>query len=225
MKMQFRDANLIDCEPLLVYTIVCNLFETYLYPFAGVGSQIYAFLHPLWPADPSALAGVPATPIRAIGIGGRCVAALQCCPVQAISGNFNVGVIIIALQVEPGSKLKCRSPASQPGQIKAAGQCTVHIVVTIAPPFIPCLVRIIADYTHKRCALKTNRESAASPLSLEIIVLSGILVHLVEPGLWIALNFMLRCKTLQVNGGVAISTLASGWICHKICDEPLMQHI
>src|SRR5215469_885116 len=38
VKMQFRDTYLVDCEPLLVYTIICNLFESYLYPLTDVGS-------------------------------------------------------------------------------------------------------------------------------------------------------------------------------------------
>src|SRR5579872_5787649 len=110
-------------------------------------------------------------------------------------------------------------------QIKTMCQCTIHIVITIAPPFICRLVGIVANDTHRWRSLQVDGQRTVATTWLDIIILGGILMYRVIFAAGVAPYRMLRRYALQLHCTIAVFALIYVGIVHIVGDVPFVQDI
>src|SRR5260221_14206644 len=77
-------------------------------------------------------------------------------------------------------------------EVEAARQRAIHIIVTVAPPFVgSACIGIVINHTHKRAPFETNREGTSPSWRRENVIFGIILMHCIALVDTIAINRIL----------------------------------
>src|SRR2546429_9484002 len=113
----------------------------------------------------------------------------------------------------------------EPRQVEAMRQGTIHIIITVTPPFVSRPQRVITNNTYGRGTLEADAQFSTPPLGLEVIILGCILMYRVPLRCWVTIDGVLRSYPRQLYAGIAVLPLIDVGIFHVIGNEPLGQHV